>query len=290
MDCEVNFAIEKSSLTNAVVCLFEDKTKLVRLLDLIDVSSKKFTKVYYSKNWGAETENGISVNEVMSDSRIYADSDLRDEYLRFYALLDKCDSADTRNGDLLGREEVNNINFGLICNDLYHSDNFILIKDPRSALNYIRNSFWNNNFSENDFWKFGSDCFPSLYFDEKCKFRSLGVELSQDLYKWIVEVLSYLNDFGQEKYLESPGQFINHASSNGVDLSPESPNTKSSAKKMRERDISIKSQSVRCEWHAKYLHDRGRIHFHFGINLLPEITQETKGRLIVGIFAKHLTT
>lgn len=290
MDCEVNFAIEKNSLTNAIIHLFQDKTRLVKLLDLIDISSKEFTKIFYSDYWEDESENGISVNQVISDTRLYLDPELRDEYLRFYALLDKCESVDTSKGDLLGRNEVNNTDFGLICNDIYQSANFTLIKDQRSALNYIRNCFWAKSFDESDFWKFSSDCFPSLYIHENIKFKGLGVALNQSLYKWIVEVFSYLNDFGKDKYLESPEQFINHASSKGIELSPESPNTKSSPKKMRERDISIKSQSVRCEWHAKYQYDRGRIHFHFGNNLLPEITRETKGKLIVGIFAKHLTT
>ena len=290
MDCEVNFAIEKFSLTSAVFCFLEDKTKLVSLLDLIDASSKEFTKVYYSENWEAVTENGLSVNDVLSDPEVYSDPDLRDEYLRIYALLNKCDSADTQNGDLLGREAVFNTDFGLICNDSYQSNDFNLITDQRGILNYIRDSFWNNNFRESDFWKYSYDCFPSLYIYENIKFRNLGIELSQNLYRWIVKVLAYLNDYGQEKYLESPEQFIIHASSNGIDLSPESPNTKGSPKKMKERDVTINSQSVRCEWHAKYLYDRGRIHFHFGNNLLPDITQETKDRLIVGIFARHLKT
>ncbi len=290
MDCEVNFAIEKFSLTSAVFCFLEDKTKLVSLLDLIDASSKEFTKVYYSENWEAVTENGVSVNDVLSDPEVYSDPDLRDEYLRIYVLLNKCDSADTQNGDLLGREEVFNTDFGLICNDSYQSNDFNLITDQRGILNYIRDSFWNNNFRESDFWKYSYDCFPSLYIYENIKFRNLGIELSQNLYRWIVKVLAYLNDYGQEKYLESPEQFIIHASSNGIDLSPESPNTKGSPKKMKERDVTINSQSVRCEWHAKYLYDRGRIHFHFGNNLLPDITQETKDRLIVGIFARHLKT
>lgn len=290
MSCEVNFAIEKYSLTSAVFCLLKDKNKLVSLLDLIDVCSKNFTKVFYSENWEAETENGLSVNDVLSDPKVYSDSELRDEYLRIYALLNKCDSANTQSGDLLGREEVINTDFGLICNDSFQSDTFNLIKDQSNALNYLRNSFWCNNFSESDFWKFNCDCFPNLYVYEKVKFRNLGIELNQELYKWIVGVMSYLNDYGQVKYLESPDQFIIHASSNGIDLSPESPNTKGSPRKMKERDISINSHSVRCEWHAKYLYNKGRIHFHFGNNLLPDITQETKDKLIVGIFAKHLST
>ena len=68
-------------------------------------------------------------------------------------------------------------------------------------------------------------------------------------------------------------------------VSPESPNTHRNRAAMAERDVSFGGVVVRCEWHAKLAWDVDRIHFSVRH---PQV--DGGQRLLVGIFARHLTT
>ena len=83
-----------------------------------------------------------------------------------------------------------------------------------------------------------------------------------------------------------------------VDASPEGPKTHANKAAMRERDVEIDTvivghrevvvgRKVRCEWHTKIEPDADRIHFHPGDTSDDKVAE---GRLVVGIFANHLTT
>lgn len=47
----------------------------------------------------------------------------------------------------------------------------------------------------------------------------------------------------------------------GVDVSPESPKTRTSEKLMSKRDVDYDGKVFRCEWHAKVERHRNRVHF-----------------------------
>ena|SRR3989442_892835 len=68
-----------------------------------------------------------------------------------------------------------------------------------------------------------------------------------------------------------------------VDLSPESPGTRASAKLMTERNVEYQGVTYRCEWHIKLERHRNRIHF-----ALPDGT--LSGKILVGLFVDHLKT
>ena len=110
--------------------------------------------------------------------------------------------------------------------------------------------------------------------------------------------LAALNDHFRNLFTRHKGQPFETmrelATTSGVDASPESPKTRRNKKAMKERDVAVDGvqvgrralrvgKTVRCEWHTKIKPTADRIHFH------PGEAEVAEGRLIVGLFADHLT-
>lgn len=132
--------------------------------------------------------------------------------------------------------------------------------------------------------------FPNIYVHWTNKIKLENFNISPIPMRWIVESLSYLNDYAVEDYRKNPSQFMDKAQIKGFNLSPESTKTRKSTRMMNERKIKINGKNICCEWHFKYSKsDGGRIHFHFGYDVGEDIKTETGGRPIVGIFAQHLS-
>ena len=70
----------------------------------------------------------------------------------------------------------------------------------------------------------------------------------------------------------------------GIDFSNESPNTRSSKSKMKQRNANFSGNEVTCEMHTKLSSTINRIHFH------PPIEKLGKGRVLIGLFVDHLDT
>lgn len=69
----------------------------------------------------------------------------------------------------------------------------------------------------------------------------------------------------------------------GIQLSPESGNTKANKAAWAERKVVIDGRELHCDWHTKLAPDRNRIHFH------PGDREVAGGKIIIGIFHEHLT-
>jgi len=141
--------------------------------------------------------------------------------------------------------------------------------------------------------------FPEVAFvpglaSQFAKFETRYREVRGDVTKH----LAGLNDHFQRLFKENKGApdptMRQLSALCGVDASPESPNTRANKSAMKERDVGVDyvsvggrtirvGQTVRCEWHTKIKPTTDRIHFHPGADGVAE------GRLIVGIFAGHLT-
>ena len=52
---------------------------------------------------------------------------------------------------------------------------------------------------------------------------------------------------------------------------------------MAYRDVEFRGKTYRCEWHSKLEEHRNRIHFDVG-------DSTTGGRILIGIFHRHLPT
>lgn len=99
----------------------------------------------------------------------------------------------------------------------------------------------------------------------------------------LVRHLAALSDHGQkifsDSWIDAPNRFGQY----GVNMSPENGNTKGNDKARRERTKTHEGREVVFWWHSKLEPHQDRIHFY------PDDAAKT-GRILVGIFCKHLTT
>jgi hypothetical protein len=98
----------------------------------------------------------------------------------------------------------------------------------------------------------------------------------------IVHHLGALCDHGKricsEPWIRVPSEF----GALGVSISDENGRTKSNAVAKKERTVEVCGRRLVCWWHCKLEPDRDRIHIY------PDDLREG-GKLIVGIFCRHLT-
>lgn len=150
--------------------------------------------------------------------------------------------------------------------------------------------FWRSIFSVEDvpegkFYETAIAAFPDLVLHSSLTFSHFDgkyLDLRQD----VVEILSALNDHFTRVLHECKGIPYDIQSAMGhyrIDLSPESPKTRASARLMAKRDVDHEGTTYRCEWHAKLEPHRNRIHF-----TLP--SPNLGGRVLIGLFVDHLPT
>lgn len=108
----------------------------------------------------------------------------------------------------------------------------------------------------------------------------------RDVLQAVVTAFGALNDHFARVMAEQAGiphQVAAALGQYGLDLSPESPKTRASKKRMSERTVSFHGNIYQCEWHAKLTRGGNRIHFS-----LPQ--PDLGGRILIGIFVDHLET
>lgn len=151
-------------------------------------------------------------------------------------------------------------------------------------------NFWRWLYSEEaiaeaDFFALADRAFPALEFHPDLKFGAFTGNYLH-LRDTIVKVLGVLNDHfaaAMTQHAGLPHQVQAALGAYGVNLSPESPKTRSSPKLMAQRTVDLHGHPYVCEWHAKLNPDRNRIHFS-----LPH--SQLAGKILIGIFTKHLDT
>lgn len=150
--------------------------------------------------------------------------------------------------------------------------------------------FWRSLFAdeavpEQHFFELAADAFPDLLFLPTLSFRRFaGSYLA--VRDSVVAALGALNDYFADAFVAGkgiPAEIKALLGRYGLDVSPESPKTRSSSRLMRTRDVVFEDSSYRCEWHVKLAAHRNRIHFS-----LPQ--KDLGGKIVVGIFAEHLPT
>lgn len=155
--------------------------------------------------------------------------------------------------------------------------------DPSALSDFWRELFRRENVAEHDFFARAREAFPELVFADSLTFNKFDGSYLV-MRDWVVAVLGVVHDHFADAYTANPGntRAVQAALGNhGLNLSPESPNTKSKPKIMKQRDVEYQNETYRCEWHGKEKPDRNRIHFS-----LPD--QRLGGRILIGIFTDHL--
>lgn len=156
----------------------------------------------------------------------------------------------------------------------------------KSALtDFWRSLFVRENVSQHDFFARAVEAFPELVFADSLAFRKFDGAY-QETRDWVVHVLAVLQDHFVNALAAHPGDnraVQQEVGSHGLTLSPESTNTRSKPKIMKQREVRHEGDTYLCEWHAKQHPNRNRVHFS-----LPE--PRLGNRILVGIFVDHLAT
>ncbi|GAB2834441.1 hypothetical protein GCM10027091_75560 [Streptomyces daliensis] len=159
------------------------------------------------------------------------------------------------------------------------------LSTDRELAAFWRGLYERENIPEHRFFELAADAFPELVLANSLSFRKFDGAY-RELHLWVAKVLTVLNDHfaaSLKRHDGLPHGVQAELGRFGVDLSPESPNTRAKEKAMRQRDVEHDGETYRCEWHAKQHPARNRVHF-----TLPE--QRLGGRVLIGIFVDHLDT
>lgn len=135
------------------------------------------------------------------------------------------------------------------------------------------------------FFTFTEHAFPRLLFADSLRLHHFKGDYPEVL-PWLVKLLGALDDHFTGTLAECGGdqtQVVRRFAALGLDISPESANTKKNARAWEQRNVEYGSGTYRCEWHGKRLWDRDRVHFSLPIAAYG-------GRILIGVFAEHLAT
>ena len=156
------------------------------------------------------------------------------------------------------------------------------------VINFYRDIIEIENLNEIDYILHAQLAFPDLFFVEGIH-RQFG-NFMQGYTRARLKVthhLSFLNDyFGSlcEQNNHNMQIVFSESKSRGVPISIESKATRHNKSAMKEREVIINGKSIICEYHTKLNPRYDRIHFHQGAQDIAD------GKIIIGIFARHLTT
>lgn len=134
---------------------------------------------------------------------------------------------------------------------------------------------------EGQFFELARLAFPNLVFAETVDFRHFEGSYAT-LRSVVVHHLGQINDRFAEALVAGHGVSSEVSSRMGIAVSIEG-STRSSERLMARRDVEFRGKRYRCEWHSKIEAHRNRIHFHAG-------DSKTGGRILIGIFHRHLPT
>lgn len=157
------------------------------------------------------------------------------------------------------------------------------VDDMSGVQAYFRGLLSIHATAPSDFADLAPDAFPALDFVSNSfggiKNMSRGLpQIAPDL----VRHLAALSDHGEEVFrgawINAPAAF----GANGVNLSDENGKTKQNKVAKRERTKMISGKEISFWWHSKIEADRDRIHFN------PDAVPGG-GRILIGIFCRHLT-
>jgi hypothetical protein len=157
--------------------------------------------------------------------------------------------------------------------------------DPSLLKKFWRAVFSFERVAEAEFYEVCRRAFPDLIFHRDLSFGRFEGTYA-NLRDQVVNALTALNDEFLRAYRTGNGvsrEIQATMGAQGVEVSPESPNTRGSERLMRLRDVTHDGRVYRCEWHAKLEPNRNRIHFW-----VPSVNEGDK--LIIGKFVVHLAT
>lgn len=160
-----------------------------------------------------------------------------------------------------------------------------VLRDPQDVAGFWREIYLCEGIAEEQFFTLADQAFPRLAFYPELDFRRFKGSYP-DVVPWLVKLLGAVNDHFSDALEQHGGdqkQVVARFDSLGLDISPESGNTRKNAKAWAQRLVLYRGVEYRCEWHGKRLWNLDRVHFS-----LPIAAHD--GRILIGIFVDHLAT
>ncbi len=293
-------AIEKT-ISSEEVSEYEEKISGIHTF--LNTEFKK--SIYISDDYiNFKIENDYIYNHLTSRDNI----DYRDAFLSLFMTLErltKFDSESCVNYDIFEIDDFFASSFiqekysGFISsrtinnetwwnNDLHHTVNNIC-----DSVDIFKSKIIIDHLDYNFAFNYKHLFWPNCYFHigTTNRFNNLSVSEAQYL-PLLFKHLDFLDQEAKALYklYPEPSRFIAEANAQGIDLSPESPKTHGNTKAMSERNIIVDESPILCEWHTKLTPTEGRVHFNLNLNEPEKISETVKGRVIIGIYAEHLTT
>lgn len=174
----------------------------------------------------------------------------------------------------------------LVISDGNHDEHVHFVHDPKALPAFYRSLFELENMEPGVYIENAKLAFPNLLLHDNLAAQFAHFQSQyQSVRPEVTKHLTVLNDYFQDAYRLSNGVARDVQAllgPHGVNLSPESPNTRRDKKAMREREITVDGTVVKCEWHTKIRKEIDRIYFH------PGLKDIAAGRVIIGIFRSHL--
>lgn len=296
----MKFFLDEIFVADCLHNLNERLAELELIVNVMDeVASSEPLNLYYIHDLHSLDFQGANFAELL-----YAhcnDGDYRDLILRFDMALERGECVLTEDGRPLGSciVELAEFEIGGCISGFYYSDEdwwrsskMCSAFDQNSLQKAVRFLFNASEMPPEQLDFFGDIMFPNIYFHASpSDLKRMGIGYREHAQN-ILDHLSYLNDFAVADFEnELPAQIIQLAASKGVEISPESVNTRGNRGAMLRRCIDINNANITCEWHTKFTYDRGRIHFHARPgNYHKNIRQVVGAKVIVGLIVEHLPT
>lgn len=295
-----NFFLEEINLAGYL-------SKLANNIDLVDnitstmeaISDSSVCQLYVpseSDFYSFDTGSGIIAEKLYGTEH---SGEVRDVVLRLQLMISKSHTfpiTEAKAGlGLLNLEKMGA--GGLVTDksphelDWWDDGSMYIASTPADLPIALRKHYISSKIEQKYFPEFCKHMFEKIYFfSSPDKIKDLGVKYEDNIEK-IIKHLAYLNDFAIFDFADSDQDklIIGKAGAKGVEISPEGVKTRHNADAMNERCISINGETVCCEWHTKIEETRGRIHFYAWTNRPDKVTAEVGNKLIVGVFADHLT-
>lgn len=270
-----------------------DNSSLEFLLSITDkIKEIDFCEMHITDDiYELDTGNG----NTLYDNIDYSNSDVRDLAIRLGILIDRSKQINVSGVNsmkglqaLLGSGSGGLVTCGLRSKP--HGWDFKLmyeIKSHDDIQKSLISYFINAKLPSKDFEKYCYAIFDKIYFySAPCNIVKLNLSFHECV-EDIFANLSYLNNNALNDFSGnlSNDEIIAKAGSVGVEISPESNNTRRNNKAIRERMIDVDGNALSFEWHTKLKKIKGRIHFNARSN-----RDYRKGEVIIGIITNHLIT
>lgn len=296
----MNFFMDENFVAGCLHNLAEHLPIFEQIVDIMDeITSSKPTKLYYIHDLHSLVFQGVNFAELL-----YAhctDGDYRDLILRFDMALERGECVLAEDGRALESGTVELARFevgGCITRLDYSAEGWwcsrkmCIAFDQKSFQKALRSLFNALEMPPEQLDVFGDLMFPNIYFHANpSDLKRMGIGYREHA-QAIIGHLSYLNDFAMADFENDlPAQIIQLAASKGVEISPESVNTRGNTGAMSRRRVEINNSPLVCEWHTKFTYDRGRIHFHARpSNHHEDIRKVVGSKVIIGLIVEHLPT